>query len=60
MMTGYGVSGYDHSSMEKYGNEAVQHASTRQDMAASSSSQVIGLQSMFKAHRREMETVLFN
>ena len=52
MMTGLGVSSYDLSSMEKYGNEVV--TSRREDYVLSTKSEVVGLQSMFKAHRREM------
>jgi hypothetical protein len=52
MITGLGVSSYDLSSMEKYGSQAV--TNKREDYVLSTKSEVVGLQSMFRAHRQEM------
>ena len=53
MMVGTGVSSFDLSSMEKYGSNQV-HSKEASDMVLFTQSQVVGLQSMFRAHRQEM------
>ena len=53
MMVGTGVSSFDLSSMEKYGsNQVILNEKT--DVVLFTQSQVVGLQSMFRAHRQEL------
>ena len=59
-MLGLGVSSYDLSSMENYGSQIVSKEAPNMDLVASTRSEVVGLQSMFKAHRREMILASFN
>jgi hypothetical protein len=53
MMVGTGVSSFDLSSMEKYGSNQV-ISSEKTDVVLFTQSQVVGLQTMFRAHRQEL------
>lgn len=56
MMVGSGVSSYDLSSMEKYGSRDV-ISTEKSDVVMFTQSQVVGLQSMFRAHKQELALI---